>query len=119
MGFVSPLMAVLVHVLAGTHAWLSCALDAAIHQWRQLGTSGSPHMGSCRGQLVADVPVLDSDCHRHEAAVCLGPDMGRSLQERATTGPLRRRQDPLLPQCSGLLGAWRSLLRWLGDPLLF
>ena len=46
VGFVFAFMAVLVHVLAGAYPGSLALLMSAIHQWRQLGPSGPPHMGS-------------------------------------------------------------------------
>src|SRR4029077_8813123 len=110
MGAVPAVLVVFLHVLARPHYWITCLADAAIHQRRQLGPTGTPDMGSRRRQLVADVPVLAADCFGHEIAVQVDGSQSR--------GDAGRRQDPLLPERAFLPGAWSALLRRLGVAVL-
>src|SRR6266481_3852591 len=119
MGFILAFVVVLVHVLAGTYHWFAGAAYAAIRQWRQLGTPGTPHLGSCRRQLVADGTVLVADCYWHEAPVCLGHHSAGPNEACAVHGALRCGQDPLLPEHAIFSGARSVLLCWLGNSLLF
>src|ERR1700730_12965320 len=110
-------MAALVHVLARTHNRFSGSAHAAICERRQLGTVGSPQMGSGSGQLVPDVPLLASSCSGPKETVCLGQRTAGSRATGQIPGALWRGQDPLLSQCSIFLGSRTDLLRRLGDPL--
>src|SRR5438445_13606570 len=62
LGAIPAFLAYCLHVLAGAHARLSYAVDAAIHQWRKLGTDRTQVLGSSYAQPVADAGLLDSHC---------------------------------------------------------
>ena len=118
MGLVPPLLAVLIHVLAGTDDRLSGAAHAAIHQRRQLGTAGPAHMGSGRGQLVAHVLCLAADCHRHEAPVSLGQGAAGSASLAKFMAHYGADKIHYYLNTPFFLVRGRDLFRRLGDPLL-
>src|SRR5258708_2623904 len=110
MGAVPAVLVVCLPVLAGPHDWITCFADAAIHQRRQLGTAGTPDMGSGRRQLVAHALVLGADCPGHEIAVQVDGPRRR--------GDAWRRQGPLLSQHALFSGARPNLFWRLGLAVL-
>src|SRR5947209_3348867 len=118
MGLVPARLAIRFYVLAGAYNRLSCFADAAIRQRRQLGPSGTPHMGSGCRQLVADGAVLGPNCHWDEVALQMGDCAARGWGTCSIHGTLWRGQDPLLSKPAVFPGPRSALLRRLGDSVL-